>query len=230
MKKVSAVIIARAGSQRVPDKNMRLFHGKPLVVHKVEQLKRCKHVDEIFVGSDSLEILLAASEAGAQVRHRAPEFCDEKSRSWNEVIVDMALRVPGDVILWAHCTNPCIRPETYDLALHRYTQLVENDSGDSLVSVTPVRGHGWVLNPITRVYQPVNHNPWDGLHSVAADLQPVFFQNGGIFIYDRQAMIQNKYVYGKQPAFFVLERPESIDIDTESDFQDAVLAYDWARP
>lgn len=229
MQSVTAVIIARAGSQRVRDKNMRIFHGKPLVVHKVEQLKRCQHVSEIIVGSDSQEILDAASKAGAQVRHRAPEFCDEKSRTWNEVILDMALRVPGDVILWAHCTNPCIRPSTYDRALVRYQQAIDDGAGDSLISVTRVTGHAWARDNYDAMMIPVNHNPWGRAHQVAADLEPVYFQNGGIFVYSRYAMTKHSYVYGARPVFMTLERPECIDIDTESDFQDALLNYDWTQ-
>lgn len=223
----TAIVIARGGSQRLPNKNMMLFHGQPLVVHKIMQLKKCENVARVFVGSDSPDILAAAREAGAEVRVRAPEYCDEQSRTWNEVIADMALRVPGDTVLWAHCTNPCITSSTYDRALARYRQVVEEESGDSLVSVTPVHGHAWVRAGSD--FYPVNYDPWGRSHVVAAGVEPVFFQNGGIFVYSRAGMIRDKYVFGKRPVLFPLERPECIDIDTEADFQDAVAAWDWTR-
>lgn len=222
---VTAVIIARAGSQRLPNKNMMLFHGKPLVVHKVLQLKRCKQVSRIVVGSDSPEILKAAEDAGAEVRLREPEFCDEKSRTWNEVILDMALRVPGEVILWAHCTNPCIRAETYDRAIARYKQLLDDRIGDSLVSVSRIQGHIWAR--MDGVLRPVNFEPWTKAHQVAADVEPVYTQNGGIFVYGRHAMIRSRYVYGNNPGFMTLEHPECIDVDTQADFDAASLAWDW---
>lgn len=224
MSNVTAIIIARGGSTRLPHKNLLKFNQIPLVAHKVLQLKRCHNVDRIVVGSDSPEILDVAKRAGADTRVRAPEYCDEISRSWNEVIVDMALRVPGEVILWAHCTNPCIRPSTYDRAIARYNQVVGERTGDSLVSVTPVARHAWYKN------RPVNYNPYVYPHPVAAQLEPIYFQDGGIFIYDRVHMIRNKYVFGIAPVLMGLDDAESIDIDTREDFQRAEAAFDWTLP
>lgn len=223
MRDTTAIIIARAGSQRLPNKNMRRFHGLPLVAHKVRQLKTCKHVSRVIVGSDSEEILNAAIAEGAETRVRAVEFCDEISRTWNEVILDMALRVPGEVILWAHCTNPCIRPSTYDRALVRYHQILDEKLGDSLLSVRRVEGHAWHGN------RPINHMPWGAPHLVAAQLDPVYFQDGGIFIYDRARMIRDQYVYGHLPVVFSIEKNEGIDIDTEKDFLVAEEMFDWTQ-
>ncbi len=218
---VTAIVIARAGSRRLPNKNMMSFHGLPLVAHKVRQLKRCQYVDTVIVGSDSEEILAAAKKQGADTRVRAREFCDEVSRTWNEVIVDMALRVPGETILWAHCTNPCILPSTYDRAIAYYQQALKEDSADSLLSVSAVSGHAWYME------KPVNYDPYADTHVVAARLDPIYFQNGGIFIYGRAEMIRDRYVFGKRPKFIALEPDEAIDVDTQADFDRASVAYGW---
>lgn len=212
---VTAVIIARGGSQRLPNKNMLDFHGLPLVAHKVRQLKQCQHITGVVVGSDSLEILQAAEAEGAETVRRAPEYCDEKSRSWNEVIHHMLERTKGDTIVWAHCTNPCIRPETYDRAIKAFRQ----SANDSLIGVTPFRNHIWWRG------KPLNFDPRALKHTVAANLEPVYFQNGGLFIAKRAAMLDWQYVYGMDPLLFEIHEAEAIDIDTAEDYEAALREY-----
>lgn len=213
--KTTAVVIARGGSQRLPNKNMLTFYGRPLVAHKVWQLKQCKLIDEVVVGSDSEQILTAAVREGALPFQRDPEFCDEKSRSWNDVIHNMVSHLDATTIVWAHCTNPCIRPETYDRAVRCF----HATDGDSLVSVTPFRNHVWWNG------RPLNFDPYAPVHAVAAQVPPVYFQNGGIFCARRADMESWRYVYGKTPEMFVIEGGEAIDVDTQYDLDKAQEYY-----
>ncbi len=52
MKKLTAVIPVRQGSQRVKNKNFRSFAGKSLLEHKIEIVKKI-NVDEIIINNDS---------------------------------------------------------------------------------------------------------------------------------------------------------------------------------
>lgn len=168
----------------------------------------------MIVGSDDDAILAAAASEGAITIKRLPEYCDEKTRSWNEVIANMCEQVSGDLIVWAHCTNPLISPKTYDKAVEAFV----NSDKDSLISVTRVQSHLW------RGGSPFNFNPKAARHAVAAELEPVFYQNGGIFIAKRQDMIKWKYVYNN-PVLFELSDIESVDIDEPSDFAIAEVLY-----
>lgn len=211
----TAVVIARGGSTRLPNKNMLQFYGRPLVAHKVWQLKQCKSIDDVVVGSDSEEILEAAFLAGANLIRRAPEFCDEKSRSWNDVIHDMVSKIHATTIVWAHCTNPCIFPATYERAIRCYN----TSDGDSLVSVSEIRSHVWWNG------RPLNFDPYGKPHEVAAKLPPVYHQNGGIFIMRRELMELSHYVYGNCPELFVIPPGEDTDVDTQDDLDRAIEWY-----
>jgi CMP-N-acetylneuraminic acid synthetase len=211
----TAVIIARGGSARLPNKNLLPFNGRTLVAHKVWQLRQTKLIDTVVVGSDSDDILREAACEGAMTIKREPEFCDEKSRSWNEVIVNMVEQVEGHAIVWAHCTNPCIRPSTYDRAVRCF----QATDGDSVVGVTPFRNHIWWNG------RPLNFDPYKYPHAVAAHLPPIYFQNGGIFIASRELMLRTHYVYGQTPEMFVISEEEAIDVDTQEDLDRAVALY-----
>lgn len=213
--KTTAVVIARGGSTRLPNKNLLDFYGRPLVAHKVWQLKQCKLIDEVVVGSDSEEILRAAALEGAVPVWRDPEFCDEKSRPWNDVIHDMVSRLDATTIVWAHCTNPCVLPTTYDRAVRCY----HATDGDSLVSVTPFHNHVWWNG------RPLNFDPYNKRHEPAALLPPVYFQNGAIFIMRRELMELSRYVYGVAPEMFLIDADEATDVDTQADLDRAILKY-----
>lgn len=215
--KTTAIIIVRSGSLRVPKKNMQDFHGRPLVAHKVWQLKQCARIDDVIVGSDSDELLNAARLEGAICMKRKAEFCDEKSRPWNDVIYDMVSRTEGNgLIVWAHCTNPCIMPHTYDKAIEAFFGA---RARDSLIGVTELKTHIWYEN------NPLNFDPYATKHQVARNLLPAYIQHGGLFIAPRALMVKRRYVYGTTPHLFLMDQDESIDVDTYNDLERARALY-----
>ena len=52
-----AIIPARGGSKRLPDKNILPFCGKPLIYYSIIAAKESKFIDEVAVTSDSKKIL-----------------------------------------------------------------------------------------------------------------------------------------------------------------------------
>jgi N-acylneuraminate cytidylyltransferase len=67
---VHAVIPARGGSRRIPGKNIRTFHGKPLLVWIIDRLEMSGLFDSIRVSTDSSEIAAIAQKHGAVVSER----------------------------------------------------------------------------------------------------------------------------------------------------------------
>jgi len=65
-----AVVLARAGSKGLPDKNIRDFAGKPLMAWSIEQAKANKCVDRVIVSSDGAGYLAVAREHGAEAHLR----------------------------------------------------------------------------------------------------------------------------------------------------------------
>ena len=62
MKKLVAVVPIRKGSQRVKNKNIRLFAGKNLLQHKIETLKKLNFIDDIIVNTDSEDAISIAKK------------------------------------------------------------------------------------------------------------------------------------------------------------------------
>src|SRR3990167_170334 len=75
MSNAVAIIPARGGSRRIPGKNSRLFHGKPIIVYSIEAaISSGLFGDGVWVSTDSPEISKVAWEAGAKVHPRWAPF------------------------------------------------------------------------------------------------------------------------------------------------------------
>src|SRR3989344_6893519 len=73
MKKFLAVIPARGGSKRIPNKNVKLFNGKPLIYYPIIQAIQSGLFDKIVVDTDSPEIAKLAIRYGAEVPFLRPK-------------------------------------------------------------------------------------------------------------------------------------------------------------
>lgn len=73
-----AVIPARGGSKRIPRKNIRIFHGKPMIGYAILAAIKSKLFDRIVVSTDDEEVAQVASGYGAEVPFMRPrELADD---------------------------------------------------------------------------------------------------------------------------------------------------------
>lgn len=207
---VTAVIVARKGSRRIPRKSLSLVGSEPLLVRKIRQLKDCNRISRVVVGSDCDEMLEIALGLGVEAVRRPDYFCDESRCSANEMIRNMMELVKTDFVVWAHCTNPLISAETYDHAIRLYFEKCK-EGFDSLVSVIPLQEHLWSDG------KPLNFNPYGDRHPLASELDKIYMQDGGIFIQSHQDFFEKKYFYGQRPYLFEISSEEICDINSPRD-------------
>jgi len=62
-----AIIPARGGSKRIPGKNIRPFHGKPVIAWSIEAALKCGLFSDVMVSTDDEEIAEVAKSFGANV-------------------------------------------------------------------------------------------------------------------------------------------------------------------
>ncbi|WP_261339203.1 acylneuraminate cytidylyltransferase family protein [Phycisphaera mikurensis] len=208
----------RAGSRRLKNKNIAPFGGTNLLLYKIAQLQRVKAIDRIVVSSDSDAMLEMAANAGAATHRRALEYCDEKTRSFGEVVRHIAESVEGEHVLWATCTSPLVFPTAYARAFSAYEQALA-EGYDSLMSVYTFRRYLW------NAEGPLNYEL--GLkHVPSQQLPPLQFVTDGILIAPRQRMIEWSYFHGPNPHRFEVTKREAVDIDDTHDLLEARALLD----
>lgn len=73
--KILAVIPARAGSKGIPNKNVRIVSGRPLVYYAIRNALDSEMVTDVVVTTDSDQVRIIAEQMGVRVRMRSPELC-----------------------------------------------------------------------------------------------------------------------------------------------------------
>lgn len=68
-----AVIPARGGSKRIPNKNIKAFMGKPIIAYSIEAALASGLFDEVIVSTDDQSIADVALTFGAKVPFMRPE-------------------------------------------------------------------------------------------------------------------------------------------------------------
>ena len=213
---ITAIITVREGSRRLKNKNVAPFAGTNLLINKINQLKQVKEISNIVVSSDSDLMLSMAKSQGVDIHKRAIEFCDEKSKTFGEVVSHICENVSGDDILWATCTAPLVFPKQYREAIKLYYQALE-DGYDSLVSMEKFKRYLWDENGPVNYELGIKHVP-------SQQLPPLYFVTDGILLAPRKKMIEWKYFHGHNPYKFILDKRTSIDID---DGLDLACARAW---
>lgn len=112
-----AIIPARGGSTRIPKKNIKLFHGKPIMAYSIETAKESNIFNRIIVSTDCFDIAEVANKYGAEVMMRHTDFAK------NEIGTQEVIRNALDVLekteqyyprstCCIYPTAPMLKPET----------------------------------------------------------------------------------------------------------------------
>ncbi|ASQ46409.1 acylneuraminate cytidylyltransferase family protein [Legionella clemsonensis] len=216
--KILAFIPARAGSKRLPGKNVRLLAGKPLIAYTIIAAQKAACCDQIVVSTDSQEIAGISSHYGASVPWLRPENLAEDSSNVIDAVIDMLERyqtidIYFDSVLLLQPTSPFRKPETIKQAVEMHIA-----SGHSVVSVNSV-----MMKPSWYTTIDANGNLCSSEifnnHLQSAELSPLYKLNGSIYIASTEQIITNKSFYSSPTRALLIDKPsEGIDVDTTLDW------------
>jgi len=123
---VIAMIPARGGSQRILKKNIRTFHGKPIIAYSIRAAQLSTIFDRVVVNTDDEEIGEVAAKYGAEVYFRAPRY--GRNEVGTQEVMREYLETAGHADGYACCiyaTSPLMDPED----LHFGYQLLQIEGG-----------------------------------------------------------------------------------------------------
>jgi len=207
-------------SQRVPKKNFRSFCGKPLYEHTLCKLKNFK----VYVDTDSNEIL-------DNIRNN-PKLFHVSGHKRDEDLVGHEIPVCAliesfvkrekiqEPICQIHVTSPFLEPNTIFEA-----QKILEKGHDSVVSCTKLNTRLWRKENYGMC--PINHNPLR--LEQTQDLPALYEENSLFYMFNPEVVLRTGNRIGNAPYFFETQFPEYIDIDTEEDWEMAVLIEENRR-
>lgn len=137
--KILAVIPARAGSKGIPNKNIRIVNGKPLISYCIETVLHSKYITDVVITTDSPEIELLANYYGVPFVHRKKELCGDEV-TLDAVIYDACKEYDGDYVITIQPTSPTLKYVTLDNAIECAIQ----KNTDTLISVVNKPHLAWI--------------------------------------------------------------------------------------
>ena len=210
MSKTIAIIPARGGSKRLPNKNIKSLLGIPLLVHSILYAKEYDFIDAVYVSTDDVAIKEIALQYGAIVIDRPQEISGdlEPTVSALKHVLEVISQDVENVIL-LQATNP-LRPH---LLLKKAFDLFQEKQIDSLFTVS--RSYHKLGKIIDNKFIPYNYV----VGQRSQDLEPLYYENGLLYI-AKTAVILNNEIITKDAFPFEVNHPfAQVDIDTKEDFE-----------
>jgi N-acylneuraminate cytidylyltransferase len=131
---IVAFIPARAGSKGIYNKNIVDFHGSPLIKHTIDVCKKSRYIQEVFVSSDSEEILDLAEQYGAK-RIKRPTHLSTDSSPTEDAIEHFLCSIEDpDLVVFLQATSPLREVKDIDNLVER----VIVDKLDSAFTACPL--------------------------------------------------------------------------------------------
>lgn len=212
------VIPARAGSKRIPRKNIKEFNGKPIIAYSIEAALKSNCFNKIIVSTDDDEISEVARNHGAHVPFVRP---DELSNDYVGTIPVVKHTIEWmennnnyiENVCCLYATAPFIKPKTLSKA---YRQLIKS-SADYCFSVTSF------AFPIQRAIR-ISHgdkvemfNP-ELFDKRSQDLEEAYHDAGQFYWGKAQAFKDESPLFSEIATPYVLPRYLVQDIDTMEDW------------
>ena len=206
-KRILAVIPARAGSWGIPNKNIRIVGGYPLIYYSIKNAVTSKYITDVVVTTDSPEIRIIATQMkDVQCHIRSKELCKDDV-TLDAVVYDAIPEGGWDYIITMQPTSPTLRRETLDAAIEK--AILSNV--DTLISVVNRPHLSW-------------RDSYDGLgkkpnytERLNRQYLPSEYFETGAFVISKYSVVSEATRLGKTIDVFEIPEDESIDIDTFED-------------
>ena len=215
-----AIILARAGSKRIPKKNYRFFCGKPMIYWAIKSAKDSKLFDKIEVSTDSQKILKIANKLGIKTKHLRPKnLSDDYTGTFKVIKYELKKTLKFEKKITDVCciygSSPFIKP--IDLK-QSFLKLKK----EKLKFVFMTKN---IDNRSLRSFKFVNKNSLKAVSSRfmntrTQDLPKIYFDAGQFYWGTKNSWIKEKNIFTNKTSLLV-SKTESIDIDTKQDWKKA---------
>lgn len=219
-----AIITARGGSKRIPRKNVKPFHGKPILRYPLEAALKSGAFSEVMVSTDDDEIERVALAAGAKVPFRRSAKNSDDHSTTADVITEVleAYAAQGKKFDYFCCLYPTAPLLTAD-RLKEAMDLLASGRADTVVPVTrfgfPIQRAFKLEGEFVKMFQPEHRN------TRSQDLPAAYHDAGQFYCGRVDAFLRTRLLFGDRTLPIILPETQVQDIDNEEDWRLAELKY-----
>ncbi len=223
MKKI-AIIPARSGSKRIPNKNIKHFLGKPIIAYSIEAALKSGLYDEVMVSTNSESIKSIAKEYGANVPFLRSKKNSDDFASTVDVLVEVLQNYGnyGQEFHEASCIYACAPFVSPELLISSFAIL---KSGCD--TVFPILGYS---HPIQRALNLSDNGRVNSFFDVdntlrTQDFKKAFHDAGMFYTFNVNRFFTTKSLRTSNTIGIEINDLYAQDIDSENDWKLAELKY-----
>lgn len=222
--KIVAFIPARSGSKRVPNKNIKLLDGHPLIAYTIRAAIESNLFDKVVCVTDDQEYADIAKYYGADVPQLRPyTISGDKSFDieWVKWILDYynSIGINFDIFSILRPTSPFRLPFTITRAFNLFLNYPFADSLRAIQAVTEHPGKMWVVNNnLMYPLMPFKSEgvPWHS--SQYGSLPKIYIQNASLEIAWSKTIFNLDSISGNIIIPFFTQEYEGFDINNNDDW------------
>ena len=227
--KTIVIIPARGGSKGLPDKNISLFHGHPLIAWPIQYAKQSNLVSDIIVSTDSEQIAESAMAYGAKVPFLRTEDVSSDLATTEATLQfslresEKQLKTEFDLCCFLTCTDLFRTSNWIDQGIEF---LSENTNYDSFFVANKTHKNYWQFDENTSRYERLAD--WMSVYSSRQIRKPIFREDTGLTCISRSSLWRNQKRIGDLNQILEDDRFEtSIDIHSSFDLFLANTVFEW---
>ena len=224
-----AIIPARSGSKGLPDKNIKIINGKPLMAWSIEAGLKSKYIDRLIVSTDSEKYAEIAKDFGAEVPFIRPDKISTDESSRKDVIkhsLDFFKNKNElyDYIVLLEPTSPLTIETDIDTSIEK---LLLDKSAESIVgvSLSEASHPDFLVNLKNGFLNFINENQKSSVIR-RQDLEDLYFYDGTLYISEVDKYLEKEFYHDKTLGY-VSPKWKSLEIDDMYDFimVEAIMQY-----
>ena len=220
-----AIIPARGGSKRIPRKNVREFHGKPIIAYSIETALKSKLFDIVMVSTDDQEIANLAKSIGAEVPFLRSVKNSDDFATTSDVLAEVIeyYKEQGTDLMNVCCiypTSPLINAADLKEAHNKFNEGEFDVLMSSVEYSFPIQ-RAFHLNGSNEIQliQP------EYIHSRSQDLKSSFHDAGAFYFFRVDPFMQHRTLWQGRIGAFVMPESKVQDIDCLEDWKIAEAKY-----
>jgi len=217
--RISSIILARGGSKGIPKKNLIDFCGKPLLAWTILQSLATDEVSDVWVSSDSQEILDVAVQYGANPIKRPDDISGDTESSESawlhaiDFIESLENSDDVDYVLAPQVTSPLRGRLDFSESIK---QLLV-DKSDTLLSVAEIEDFFIWKKDAENNPESVNYNYHD--RKPRQQIENRYLENGSFYIFSPSFLRENINRLGGKISLYVMDRYKMFQIDNQEDVE-----------
>ena len=225
-KNFTCIIPARGGSKRIKNKNIMLFHKKPMISYSINAASKSRLFKQIIVSTDNKKIKKVAEKLGAKVPFIRQKKLSDSKTGLIEVFLDSVkkLNINDGYVFFVLATAPLLKAKDLIDAFKK----IKIKKADCLIAVSdfdynPLKAYCYNKKKFIKF-------KWPEFRKInSQDLNFLFHDTGTFYIYKVKSLLKYNYFPPPKTIPYFLKRYDSVDIDNKEDLKFAEFLFKFKK-